>query len=360
MPINLYYGDPRSGKSYEVVTEVIKGAIAQGRRVVTNIRGVNDDLIRQYLVETEQADPEKLGHVVQFDKEQLKEPGFFCGENTAGFVEPGDLVVIDECWNIWPNGVQLSEEHKEFFRMHGHFAHPETGVTCDLVMITQVPREDISRGILGIVDVAFYIYKLKDLGLDNRYTVEIYSKFPKYRDKPLRSLTRSYDPAKFAWYKSHTHENAKELAIDDRRNIFKGFFFRWVMPLSLVAVAFSVWYVYDFLTNMGSKGKPVEPDKELAAPGTPGAVPPGAAGPRPIAAAPSSSWYLTGYIYSPDGPIFYLTDGVNIRTIKNPQSFHIDARSYRLLDDTKWINSYDKPQPRSSSSSTSTLPRALQ
>lgn len=37
MPINIYTGLMRSGKSYEVVSEVIVPAIRKGRRVVTNV-----------------------------------------------------------------------------------------------------------------------------------------------------------------------------------------------------------------------------------------------------------------------------------------------------------------------------------
>ncbi|OKN42784.1 hypothetical protein AM420_005753 [Klebsiella pneumoniae] len=48
MPITAYVGVPRSGKSYEVVKSVIIAAVASGRRVVSNIYGLNEDKIKAY------------------------------------------------------------------------------------------------------------------------------------------------------------------------------------------------------------------------------------------------------------------------------------------------------------------------
>ena len=41
MAIKAYTGIMGSGKTYEVVSEVIRTALAQGRRVVSNIAGLN-------------------------------------------------------------------------------------------------------------------------------------------------------------------------------------------------------------------------------------------------------------------------------------------------------------------------------
>jgi zona occludens toxin len=48
MPINAYVGLMGSGKSYEVVSSVIVPAVSQGRRVVTNVEGLQDDEIKAY------------------------------------------------------------------------------------------------------------------------------------------------------------------------------------------------------------------------------------------------------------------------------------------------------------------------
>ena len=61
MPINVYTGLMRSGKSYEVVSEVILEAIAKGRRVVTNVDGISNDLIRAYVAQKRGIELETLG-----------------------------------------------------------------------------------------------------------------------------------------------------------------------------------------------------------------------------------------------------------------------------------------------------------
>ena len=52
MPINAYTGLMGSGKTYEVVTNVILPAVLQGRRIVTNIEGINIDQIHAHLEKT--------------------------------------------------------------------------------------------------------------------------------------------------------------------------------------------------------------------------------------------------------------------------------------------------------------------
>ncbi|EEQ6526573.1 hypothetical protein BHJ67_005029, partial [Escherichia coli] len=48
MAITAYIGVPGSGKSYEVVKSVIIPAVASGRRIVSNIYGLNYEAIVQY------------------------------------------------------------------------------------------------------------------------------------------------------------------------------------------------------------------------------------------------------------------------------------------------------------------------
>ncbi|ENT7525242.1 TPA: zonular occludens toxin domain-containing protein, partial [Escherichia coli] len=50
MAISAYVGVPGSGKTYEVVCNVIIPAVSSGRRVVTNIYGLNADKIYDYCV----------------------------------------------------------------------------------------------------------------------------------------------------------------------------------------------------------------------------------------------------------------------------------------------------------------------
>ncbi|MBD1228961.1 zonular occludens toxin domain-containing protein [Xenorhabdus griffiniae] len=55
MSITAYFGVPGSGKSHECVKSVILPAYMKGRRIVTNIDGINPDAIREYAI--------KLSHI---------------------------------------------------------------------------------------------------------------------------------------------------------------------------------------------------------------------------------------------------------------------------------------------------------
>ncbi len=130
MPINVYTGLMRSGKSYEVVSQVILEAVAHGRRVVTNVDGIDNDLIQSYVAESRNLDFGTLGQVVHCTNEQVFKPDFFPYYDdkksaiTDTFCQPGDLVCIDEAWRFWGTDSKLLKEHKSFFLEHGHFVHP--------------------------------------------------------------------------------------------------------------------------------------------------------------------------------------------------------------------------------------------
>ncbi|MBI0473410.1 zonular occludens toxin domain-containing protein, partial [Pectobacterium parmentieri] len=49
MAISAYVGVPGSGKSFEVVRSVIIPAVAQGRRVVSNVYGLNPEKIYEFV-----------------------------------------------------------------------------------------------------------------------------------------------------------------------------------------------------------------------------------------------------------------------------------------------------------------------
>jgi len=63
MAINVYSGVMGSGKSYEVVQGPLLDAIASGRRVVTNVDGINEDRTEECLVSKGRASARSLGEV---------------------------------------------------------------------------------------------------------------------------------------------------------------------------------------------------------------------------------------------------------------------------------------------------------
>ncbi|SUC17983.1 Zonula occludens toxin [Proteus mirabilis] len=146
MPITAYVGVPRSGKSYEVVKSVIVPAIASGRRVISNIYGLNEEKIKEYcLKQYKKLSLDKLGSIIHVENSQCLDEDFLPSmENQNTFCQAGDLVVIDEVWRVWGSDKDIPKNHRSFIAEHGHFVNKDTGVMSDLVVINQTVS-DIPR-----------------------------------------------------------------------------------------------------------------------------------------------------------------------------------------------------------------------
>jgi zona occludens toxin len=332
MAINAYTGLMGSGKSYEVVENVILPALAAGRRVVTNVANLQVDEINDYLVDKLGADADKLGAIVQVQNDDLTRTDFFPPENPPegsppSTVLPGDLVVVDECWRWWAMGAKISAQHMAFFRMHRHFTHPETGVSCDLVLVVQ-DIGDLDRKLKAVVENLYRMTKHKALGSTSRYRVDVYQGH-KVTRVPIRSIQRKYNKDIFPLYQSYSHGSGKgnEVAIDDRNNIFKSPLFRVLLPLLLVFAAFPVYFLYRFFvpkaddpakqaqaaSQTDSKGKPT---------GHPSA-PPGGPVPSPAVPPDDPQWRVVGYYRLGMRHHIVISRGGSFRTLIDPPGFTV-------------------------------------
>lgn len=339
MAINAYTGLMGSGKSYEVVENVILPAVLAGRRVVTNIAALQIDDVYAYLVERDGVKAESLGSIVQIVNEDVDKPDFFPVELVPGVAvvdsicRAGDLVVIDECWRWWGAGSKISAAHMNFFRMHRHFVDLKTSASCDLVLIVQ-DIGDLDRKLKVVVENTYKMTKHKALGASSRYRVDLYGGYKTTR-AAYRSFQRKYDKAIFALYQSYSQGAGvagKEVAIDDRANIFKGWAFRFGLPLSVLLLLVFVFFIWRFFHPVS---KPL-----AGAPGVAvsGAVLP-AAGASAVAAAvvvapPAlSSWRVVGH-YEAGGFVYvFLSDGSSSRYLVNPRGWYMDTlRATGLVD----------------------------
>ncbi|MFN7505493.1 MAG: zonular occludens toxin domain-containing protein [Limnobacter sp.] len=256
MAIKAYTGIMGSGKSYEVVTSVILPAVKKRRRVVTNIAGL--DLLE--FSKSAQIDIDEI-QLVTVEHSQVESHTFWLTDSTdkATVIEAGDLVCLDEIWRFWDGFKNPPEFVMNFVRMHRHFPHPETGVTCDLVLITQDVM-DIGPKVRRVVEETYRMSKLTMIGRPDRYRIDVFSGWQK-KDK-LRSLQRKYNPELFSLYKSHSQQaadsaDATESNVDDRGNILSGGFFKFVIPLALLLTIGSGYYVLSFFSS-GTTQPPVE------------------------------------------------------------------------------------------------------
>lgn len=222
MSINAYVGLQGSGKSYEFVSGPMLDAVMAGRRVITNVAGISEDRVCEYLVNNRDADPSKLGSIVYVPNERIMQPQFFPDEEKPELetvVRGGDLVAVDEAWRFWgTDGGKLSHEHMQFFRMHRHYVHPETAVACDVVLMTQ-DITGLHRSVKNVIEFAFRMQKHKSLGFTSRYRVEIYEGWKLNSKTRIDDRQKKYNPEIFPLYLSYTGGKGVEAAIDKRQNV---------------------------------------------------------------------------------------------------------------------------------------------
>lgn len=276
MAINVYSGVMGSGKTYEAVSSLIVPAIAAGRRVVSNIEGLNEEAIHAYI----ESNPRKfgshrkdiskaLGSIVIVSNDRVLEPHFFPDGDLNNFedcvVRGGDFVVIDEAWRFWPaSGRKLPDEHEQFFKMHRHYSDPTSGVTCDLALVIQ-DISGLNRTLKAVVEMTVKTTKLKSVGLNSRYRVDIYEGHRLTKTAKTSSHQKSYDKKIFPLYKSYGSDGAKEVAIDDRQNIFTGMKALVFLVMTVSFIGFGLWKSWSFFVSKGVTASPLLSD-QIAAP----------------------------------------------------------------------------------------------
>ncbi len=267
MAINAYCGLMGSGKSYEVVSEIIVPAIAQGRRVVSNVEGLNQDEIWDYL--DKNGGEGNYGTIVHVGNDQVHDPNFWYSAddgkvNEKMVVQPGDLVCIDEAWRFFGTGQKLDDKVMIFLREHRHFVHAETGVSCDLVLMTQ-DISDLCRQIKNVVEMSTRTVKLKSLGLHTRYRVEVYEGYRLAKGSFIAQQQKKYNKEIFPLYQSYKGGSGKEVVLDDRQNIWKQPSIWLFLIGGPIALIFCGYTLMNFFTPKKEPTKP-KPKPAVSAP----------------------------------------------------------------------------------------------
>jgi len=228
MPINVYTGLMGSGKSYEVVSEVILPAVRSGRRVVTNVDGINEVAIVAYLqAKYPDDDAASYGSILHVENAQVFLPNFFPyyddgkAAHTDTVVQPGDLVAVDEGWRFWPaSGAKIHKHHQSFFLEHRHFIDPVTNVACDLVLMIQ-DMGTLNRFIKNVVAFNFRTHKKVSLGMTNTYSVQMWEGHKQVKAALLSTSIRKYKKEIFPLYSSFKGGGAGVIVnADARQNVF--------------------------------------------------------------------------------------------------------------------------------------------
>lgn len=323
MAIKAFVGISRSGKTYEVCTQSILSALRQGRRVLSNIAGLNQEAFNTILF-GEGLTEDKIGRIVQVEHEQVLEANFFRTDlddkkGLDTFIQPGDLLALDEIWRFWKKRGDIPDRHMNFFRMHGHFTHPVSGLTCEVILITQTIK-DINENIRENIAETYVTVKNTKVGSDKSYIVHIYDRGTTIKSALIRTLPpRFYKPEYFSLYKSHSqHKNGdaapQEKTPDSRGNIFQGAYFRIGIPLALFLLVPAGFFLYRFF-------HPVAPVVAVA---KDGAAVPVVSPSILIKPVESESWRVVGHYFHNGFYTFIIQNSSGrVRQLVNPPKFQL-------------------------------------
>lgn len=263
MTISAYVGLPGNGKSYGVTEHCIIPALKSGIPVLTNIP-LNDDLCLTDFGNS----------AVHFHTQHaLEDPNFF--DNIPG----GTLVVIDECWRLWPAGTQakhLPGSHQSFLAEHRHRVG-ENGKSMEIVLVTQ-DLNQIANFVRTLIETTFRVSKLSALGAEKRYRVDVYSGPVTGHNPPVhkrdREIFGKFTKDIYKYYQSHTQSSTgagDEERIDKRFKKGGVVLYFWG-AIYVIGIVILIWGLLNF--NLFGDDVPSQNSpNDLPSPSTPMALP---------------------------------------------------------------------------------------
>ena len=345
MAISVYTGLMGSGKSYEVVSQVILLAVLAGRDVVTNVDGISEERIHDYLCQKYPAsDRIKFGRIRHVTNEDVFKDDFLPyyddmkGSHTDTMVQPGDLVCIDEAWRFWGTDCKLHKHHKSFFLEHRHFVNPTTAVACDLVLMIQ-DMGTLNRFVKPVVAFAFKTHKKVSLGLTNTYSVSMYEGAKMTKATQIGNWVRRYSPEVFPLYSSFKGgADGKSVNADKRQNILlNGWLWAKVGLALCVAImgGRTAWKFFHPPTEAAVDSKAsANSAKDKTSNGATATAPALSAGPE------LSSWRIAGRLIVNSESVVLLTDGAGRIRLESPSLFHHEGLLMVGELDGKLITTY--------------------
>ena len=252
--ITAYVGLPGSGKSYGVTEQLIIPALKQGRPVWTNIPMNQTECLKQF-----NCCP------VEFHTDDIKEnPRWW-----FDVFEAGALLVIDECWALWPAGLKANnarEEDKEFLFKHRHLTGG--GFATEIVLVTQ-DLAQIASFARAVVETTYRAKKLSEVGADNRFKILVYTGAVTGNLPPEKSLLQTLGPFKYqkkiySLYSSQTMGDGQssEKRTDSRVNILKSGNLKWYAVGFILGLYFIYYAIGEVASGFGM-GEEAAADVEL-------------------------------------------------------------------------------------------------
>lgn len=282
MPISFFSGQPRAGKTYQCVLNFIVPAIRAGRRVVSNVDGLNEDEIRDFIDRTGGLPAGgTYGEIVKVRADDVEKEDFFPEEKdpNGGFVKPGDVLAFDEVSTIFPSGEKMTKRTLHFLAYHGHYVG--NGRSTDIGLIAQ-SIDMVPRKVRDLVAFHYRVRRLVALGMPRRYDLLWYEGGAIKKEALIGSERKRFDPRVFKLFASSHGGGANAVVQSDKRLVIWRRPSFW-MPF-LVAGALLSFGTYRLVTHGIVPG--LGPHASSPAATHYGAVAPGAsAHPSPVAAA---------------------------------------------------------------------------
>lgn len=323
MQVNIF-GKPGDGKSYSTVLFIGLFALAQKRRWLTNINGVNPAEINKYLNElvTRSARPDAVEkptllqrlfgaasslvsgldsterrllsvmqkhetdtgsfdftpYIITVDEETVKDPEFWYSPEWAesSIMQPGDCVTIDEARRYFGSGMKVPERTIMCILKHRHYVSTVTNLSIDLYFIAQQPNH-LQREVAGNAQFTYVARRMLAAGKlkENRFRLDFYEGAVGATEMKRREFydgqEEKLNPRIFKLYKSFEGEKGFE----SKQNIvtiwsvkFWGLslFKFWVPVAGLLFLAGLAWVVNFFITGGLPHGKSAKPIPAVTAP----------------------------------------------------------------------------------------------
>lgn len=293
MAIDAYTGLPGHGKSYGVVEHVIIPSLKQGRHVVTNIPLDIDALLVDFGGTVEQLPDD------WFERADLGE-----------LARPGSVLVLDELWRRWPNGMKANAarlEDKALLAEHRHRVDAK-GRSMRVVLVTQ-DLAQIASWARALVETTYrMVKKSKKL-----YRVDIYRGAVTGPRPPKSALLRQtagkFKPEVYRYYQSATQSQSggvgDESVADSRGSLWRSWGLWGLVAIMVGGASFGVYGVNKFFSpaqpSLPVKPEPsparVEPEAQSRTTRAATAV----YNAKPDGPVMSLTWRVGGYVLSPTG-----------------------------------------------------------
>jgi hypothetical protein len=192
MAIYLYYGKIGDGKTYHVLANEVVPAARKGRKIYTNLDGLNVRRLSQYV--------DREVDVIQWESvDQIRAAFNLAQDDKEGaslVVDRGALLIVDEAQMIFdsrqwkdtgPGVLRLCEYHRHF--------------GLDIVFITQSPGR-LDKSLCRLANESLHVKNLRFLGsmFGKRYVINV--RQTPWDRETMATMTGSFKPEIFALYRS--------------------------------------------------------------------------------------------------------------------------------------------------------------